>query len=295
MNYFSNLASLAKRIESAGARICSALPHKLTPRAVDSVVGIDDSDAASALPSSNVAGASVDVSPVHEASASPATSAPKRSSGLGAVRKGNARSSPRTVEQQSLGIGSSDNVATDSTVCISDHVVTTPLDVTTPSPVIAVTGFDGAELLAPHHIAHATDVLACNETSVAAIQEAEPAAASIPIPSNVVAVQDGAALACVDAVVVSAATAAASAQATNDSTQLLVHDAAALDSALAAGQSNAHCVVDKLKTRELQLEVPTRVLSCCIPLSIQCIKRPIPSHLTLRVLVEGLGRAARFR
>jgi hypothetical protein len=45
------------------------------------------------------------------------------------------------------------------------------------------------------------------------------------------------------------------------------------------------------KKRELQLEVPSCVLSCCLPLCIQCNKRPMPSHLTSRVLVEGLGRA----
>jgi hypothetical protein len=105
MNYLSNLATLAKRIESAGAgpRVVLSTRFHLTLRAVDSVVGIDENATSGSFPTSADAStpATSESRAANVAAVAAPTTTPKRTSGLGAVKKSKAAASTSLSEKRS--------------------------------------------------------------------------------------------------------------------------------------------------------------------------------------------------
>ncbi len=217
---------------------------------MDSVVGIDESDVASELPAATAAGTSSDVpqtpSPNTVAATTSINSTPKRASRLGAVRKAKAGDPSLSAEPQPQETASSDDVAAGGGGGIEDAVPMMNSDI--------------AESLAPRHVVCAADTFNCIQLSATAVTETEAGAAAAASPPDVIAHRDVDPLAPVAATNVLPAAAASSTQVTENSIHPLTQDtsevdAAAADVAQASLNGIADSVSDKLKRRELQLEV----------------------------------------
>jgi hypothetical protein len=217
---------------------------------VDSVVGIDAADVASELPTATADAAPSDGSPTPSPNTVAATTSisatPKRASRLGAVRKAKPDGPSLSAEPKPQGLASSDDVATGGGGGIEDAV-----------PMISS---DIAESLAPRPVVCATGTLNCIQLSAAAITEAEADAAAASAPPDVIAQHDVDPLAPVAATHASPAAADALTQLTKNSIQPPTQDSsevddAADDAALLSTNGMPDSASDKLKRRELQLEV----------------------------------------
>jgi hypothetical protein len=211
----------------------------LTPASVDSVVGIDASEAAAGPPNADTP-AAVNVVTQTRASDAAATSTPKRASGLGAVRKAKTGAPSNTAEQQLQEAGSSSDLTASPGV----------------SELVPATSSDSAQLLAPCPIVHTTDTPNDQDNMAATVQESEHS----PSPPVVVAERDGtAAVASPQAPAAAAATSAPPANSSNETQAPAVPERnATAESADSCIKSNVDGVSDKLKRRELQLEVSER-------------------------------------
>jgi hypothetical protein len=229
--------------------IGSALPHELTPVTVDSVVGIDADDVASEMPTATADASTSDGSPTPSPNTVAATtsivSTSKRASRLGAVIKEKHDGPSLSAEPKPQGFAS-DDVATGGGGGIEDAV-----------PMISS---DIAESLAPRPVVCATGTLNCIQLSAAAITEAEADAAAALAPPDVIAQHDVDPLAPVAATHAPPTAADALTQLTKNSIQPPTQDSyevddAADDVALLSTNGMPDSASDKLKKRELQLEV----------------------------------------
>ena len=212
----------------------------LTPASVDSVVGIDESEAAAGPPNAD-APAGVNVVTQTRAPDAAATT-PKRASGLGAVRKAKTGAPSNTAEQQPQDAGSSSDLTASAGV----------------SEFVPATISDSTQLLAPCHIVHTTDTPNDQDNMAATVQESEHS----PSPPVVVAERDGngaAAVASTQAPAAAAATSAQPAQSSNETQAPAAPECdATAENTDSCNKSNVDGVSDKLKRRELQLEVSER-------------------------------------
>lgn len=245
----------------------------LTPASVDSVVGIDASEAAAGPPNAD-APAAVNVVTQTRAPDAAATSTPKRASGLGAVRKAKTGAPSSTAEQQPQDVGSSSDLT--ASAGVSEFV-----------PAIIS---DSTQLLSPCPIVHTTDTHGDQDNMAASVQESERS----PLPPVVVAERDGNGAAAVALTQAPAAAFATSAQPVNSSNETQAPAAperiATAENTESCNESNADGVSDKLKRRELQLEVSEQ---------IACMNRARArwsSHsVSLKVLAAQLGASEQAR